>query len=324
MTYYSNRPAKLSLANDTAATSGNTGGAAGDALTPVVTAGGTITYQSERWRFRRGATSSASRLQLALESSPRYSVDVTFELLDPIALETRILMLMSSPSTYAALITMTTAGIVRVHNSSNQIVYQTPSAVTGKFRVHFGVEYAEVPGVDDGKIRLDVFTGANLLGSTPNHTFSSDAMATGTALINSLWVGHANNGNGGHDFYLVNLQADSTTVEALPPLQEGEPKAYATASSQEYVLVDARSSQDGGGVLSYSISPSTDTTQLVEGYWAVPRAVTDVEYTITVTDSVSSLQDSTTVTVDAAVEITPPADYTGYTQTLVKSGGSWQ
>lgn len=323
MTYYANRPSRLSLTNDTVATAGNTGGVAGASLTPVTTGSGTITYQSSRWRFRRGATSSAARLQLALESSARYSVDATFELLDAVTIESRILMLMNSPTTYAALVTITTAGIIRVHNTSNQIVYQTPSAVTGKFRVHLGVEYADEPGVVDGKIRFNVFTGANVQGTTPNFTFSSNEMATGAVLLNSLWVGHANNGNAGHDFYLINLQADSTTVEVLPPLQEGEPTAQATATSQSYVLIDARSSQSGSGSLAYSISPSAGTTELVAGWWAVLRSVAAVEYTITVTDSVSSLQDTTTVTVDAEVVAAPPADYTGYTQTLVKSSGVW-
>lgn len=322
MTYYSNKPSQLTLANDTAATVSNTGGAAGASLTPTVTSGGTITYQTNRWRFRRGATSSAARLQLALESSGRYSASATFELVDPPSVESRILMLMSSPTIYAALITITTSGILRVHNSLNQIVYQTPAIGVGKFRVHLGVEYAPEAGVTDGKIRFSAFVGANVQGTTPDYTYSSNAMSTGTALLNSLWVGHANSGNAGHDFYLVDLQADSSTIEVLPPLQAGAPTAQAVVTPQSFALVDARSSQSGGGTLTYTISPMTGVTQLESGWWAIQRGMSAVDYTVTATDSVSSLQSTASVTVDAQVTATP-VDYTGYTQTLVFSGGSW-
>ena len=322
MTYYSNRPSQLALANDTVASAVNTGGAAGASLTPTITNGGTVTYQTGRWRFRRGATNSAARLQLALESSGRYTASATFELVESPAVESRILMLMSSPTIYAALITITTSGVLRVHNSLNQIVYQTPAIGVGKFRVHLGIEYAPEPSVVDGKIRFSAFVGSNVQGTTPDYAFSSDEMSTGTGLLNSLWVGHANSSTTGHDFYLVDLQADSSTVALLPPLQAGAPTAQAVASTQSFALVDARTSQSGGGTLSYVIAPMTGVTQLASGWWAVERTMSAVNYTVTVTDSLSSLQSSTVVTVDAQVVATP-IDYTGYTQTLVYSGGSW-
>src|SRR5690606_23606348 len=117
----------------------------------------------------------------------------------------------------------------------------------------------------------------------------------------NLWVGHANSGSGGHDFYLVDLQADSSTVELLPPLLAGAPTAQAVTTTESYALVDARSSQSGGGSLSYAISPMTGVTQLASGWWAVQRSMSAADYNVTVTDSLSSLQSTATVTIDAQV-----------------------
>lgn len=321
MTYYVNRPSQLSLANDTTATTGNTGSNAGAVLTPVTSNGGTITYQSGRWRFRRGASSSSARLQLALEPSVRYSVEATFEITGTVTLESRILMLMNGSSTYAALLTISTSGTLRVHNNANQIVYQTSAIPSGQFRVHLGVEYGE-PGLTNGKIRFNAYVGANVQGTTPDYTFSSDEMNTGSVLLNSYWVGHANNGANGQDMFLHSLQADSTKITALTPLATGTPSAQATATSQSYSLVDARSSSSGGGSLTYAISPSTGVISIASGYWAVPRGVNTVNYTVTVTDTTSGLQGQ------AGVNVTPETgttevDFTGYTQTLVKSSGEW-
>lgn len=323
MTYYVNIPSELGYADNTAATDTNTGGVAGNSLgTVTIAGGGSITYQAGRWRFRRGASVATTRFLMNLEASPRYSVDFTYDLVDPISVESRLLMLMTgNTSTYAAHVVLTVAGNIRIFNSANQQVYQSPALPFGRFRVNIAVEYSESGGTD-GKIRCYIYAGANVQGTTPDYTFSSDAMTTGSALITNLRIGHANSLDGGHDIYLVNLQADSTTIAALAPLVAGAPVAQVTTSTESYVLIDARTSVSGGGSLSYDITPTTGVQQLVAGWWAVPRGIASVDYTVTVTDGASSIEDSAIVSV-APESASAPVDLTGYTQTVIFNGTSW-
>ena len=225
---------------------------------------------------------------------------------------------MTSSGGYAGIFTITGSGYFRIYDSTNQEVYTSTTAVsTGKFRVHVGIER----GADttNGKVRLNAFLGSNYQGTTPDVTFSSDALNTGSELITAIRTGHANTMNGGHDLLLVDWQADSTKITSNGPLLTGSPNANVQTGSESYALIDARGSVSAGGELLYNISPTTRTQLLAPGLWVAERGTNDQSYTVTVTDSVSSLTDTVNVIVTPSV-----SSIEGFTQTLVRIGGVWQ
>lgn len=73
--------------------------------------------------------------------------------------------------------------------------------------------------------------------------------------------------------------------------------ANATTTSN-LVMIDARTSTGGSGVLTYSISPSSGVTEPTEGVFLVPQTGSTQNFTVTATDGI--LTDTTTVTVTPA------------------------
>lgn len=71
-----------------------------------------------------------------------------------------------------------------------------------------------------------------------------------------------------------------------------------TTTTENVVMVDARTSTGGSGVLTYSISPSSGVTEPVDGVFLIPQTSSTQNFTVTVTDGI--LSDTKTVTITPA------------------------
>ena len=310
MTLYINNPSKLALANGTAASSSNTGGAAGVTLPPVYSATGTITFQSGKWRHIHGT--GVARFDLPITATSMLSTEVLYEGSTPTA-GSRIVEVRHA-SGYALLIVHGDDGKLYLHDSANVNVFTTAAAVTSPFRVHVGIQKGTTSS--NGKIRFDVYTANSGLSTTPSETFSSDTSNVGTADLTTVRFGRISTTTDSTPIDLVNLQVSDTQITSLGPLVTADPPV-ASAAAPGDVVIDARASTTGGGgTLTYSISPSTGTSQPTSGLFLVPAPTTSTTYTVTVTESPSGLTD----TADATVE---PATPTSGVRTLVFDGTDW-
>lgn len=252
MTTYVNDPSKLSLSNDTTATTLNTGGVAGVTLDPVTSASGTITYQDGKWRCDHG--NGVARFDLNIAATSMLSVEVLYTGAAIPGAESRILDIRYD-SGYALYINQYTDGRLRIQDFLNVNIFETTSVIPSPFRLHVGVEKGT--GTTDGKIRFDVYTADSGLSTTPLETFSSDTENMGTFDLTEVRVGRASTTAGSAVIDLVNLQVSDEQITSLGPLEVAPAGSYYVNDPSLLILPNGTAATAGntGGEAGVAMTP---------------------------------------------------------------------
>jgi len=225
VTTYTNNPNLLSLADGTAATTGNTGGAAGRAADAITLSGtGTITCETDRgprvWRTN-GNTTSVARWDWTL-TSPRAAVEAEFYgAAAPTGASNRVVALHNG-TTYVATVEHLTDGKLRVFNFAGASLFTTTAAVptAAGWRVYLGAEIGT--GTADGEIHFALYTASDGHSTTAAETFDSSVANVGTANITQARYGVITTAaSAAYDFRY--LRMSDSAYGAIGPLDASPP-----------------------------------------------------------------------------------------------------
>lgn len=266
MTRYTHNPAALGLANGTAQTSGNSGGAAGASLTPAGTA---PTFQSGRWRAST-ASGVASRSDLTVAGTSMVAIEPKFVLNDlPSGGNCRLIEL---PSVFR--LDVMTTGQVRLYDSTNASVWTSTHAYTAgsQPRIHVGAQSATT---STGKYRVTLFEGDS---TTPLETMPAidNANAGSTVSATSVRVLKITTA-GAVGLELAYLQVDDAQITSIGPLITLDPPTLSVVTSVMQRIDLTGSAPDTGGTLTFALTHVSGPDHLdvaevrATGRWDVPR-----------------------------------------------------
>lgn len=217
MAYWYNDPGQLSLADNTAITTGNS--AAPGAWSSVWTStGGSATFDSPDKDY---VLTTPAQLRRSI-SSTRVAVEVMFEDLGaaPTTQVRLIEVRYNADANYAVKVTRLTDGKVRVENRANSNVHTTTAAMptTGRVRFYLGVETGA--STNDGELHFRYYTGSSGRSTTADEAgLDSTTADVGTGNLTSVYIG---GGSGGPQVYRIpageGVQIDDTTYAVLGPL----------------------------------------------------------------------------------------------------------
>lgn len=87
----------------------------------------------------------------------------------------------------------------------------------------------------------------------------------------------------------------STDLAPMGPWLQTQPPTPVVATTSDIYMVDARGSVSGGGVLGFSLTPTTGVTEVVEGLFAVVQQANPVDYTLTINQGGTNYTSTVTV-----------------------------
>lgn len=198
--------------------------------------------------------------------------------------EFQVLHYRNGTSTTVSGVNITPTGTIKVVGDAQALLYTSTAALS--LNTWYRFEYASLISATAGQIKFSAYVGDNtsaLAGATYD---SGTALNTGTLTINAVDLGKitssAVTGAFDLDDYAVN---DGATAFIGPFAQLAPtPKAVVTTGS---AVIDCTGSTVGqtGDTLTFSIAPSTGTSQPARGIFIVPQGSSAVTYTVTVAES---------------------------------------
>lgn len=260
MTTYTNDPSALALADGTAATTGNTGGAAGRAADAITLSGtGGVTVETDRGpRVYRanGNTSSVARWDWTL-TSPRAAVEAEFYgAAAPTGASNRVVALHNG-TTYVATVEHLTDGKLRVFNFAGTSLFTTTGTVptTAGWRVYLGAEIGT--GTGDGEIHFALYTASDGHGTSPAETFDSSTANAGTTNITQARYGVITTAAAAtYDFRYLRMSDSAYT--AIGPLETTPPTVAYTIG--QTTKVDFSASTGSGTLTLTSVTQASGPT----------------------------------------------------------------
>lgn len=310
MAYKLNNPALITslTLGDAIANGGTTPIEAGVTQTATTSAGGTITWQGDRYRFSAGA--GVARLDETLGSFGYVTVEDLWNLVSAPTGSANRMYEFRHASNFAARIEMNTTRTLVVFNAANTAIWTSAAIPLGEFRVRITLNPDETAEAN-GDLTFNIFTSNPRSGTTPDQTFSTTASDFDPNALTTVRRGRLSStaGSGAVLEYIWSQSQD--TLSAIGPL--AGPPAIDVVVGDASVWFDARGSDPGivGDPLTYSIAHTTgpdhtlEIVEVVDGFFQIPQDSTVATYTITVTGTTGT--DTEIVTVPALDTGAPPS-----------------
>lgn len=320
MTVTRNQPALVTTltAGDAIANGGTTPAAAGVTWTVATSAGGTVTWQTDRWRCVGNA--GVARFDEAVAANAA-TVDDLWNIPSwPTGSANRLYEIRHA-SNYMCRIEQNTNGTLVVLNATNAAVWTSAAVPTGLVRIAITVD----PDTSTtGAFSIDIFTTDPETSTTPDQSWDSTTMNLGTAAVAAIRRGRiSSTAASAATAEILYGQTDDTGATIGPLAPDVDPPSISAPDETEPWVADFRSSgtAGGGGDLSWSIAhvSGPDNTagveEPVDGLFLIPRDTTTSVYRVTLTETGNAETDTWDVTVTPA-----GTDLEGLV-TLVRVGG---
>jgi hypothetical protein len=230
--------------------------------------------------------------------------------------EFQVLHFQSSASVSLSGFNITPTGVVKVVGPNQTLLYT--STATMALNTWYRMEFATTISGTAGQIKFSGFTGDSATAIGGMNYDSGTAFNSGTTLIAWADVGKITPSAPTGAFDLDDFAVNDGSSTFLGPFASVAPIPRAVVNTGSAVIdCTATTAGQAGDTLTYSISPSANTSQPARGIFLVPQATAATTYTITVVES-NGQSKTTSAIVPAAAQTTP-------TETLPKSyhNGQW-